>query len=111
PGRDRRLAVLLLLVLVLVLLVVLFPARLARRRLGELARHLAEGDLDLEDRVVARLVESRSPRRRADEHPREQEGERRVLMEVADQAAQQIRAPQERRVERGSSAEDHVVPT
>ena len=64
-----------------------------RRRRGRGARpvgQLREGELELVERVAARLVDARRLARRPDEEPREQIRERRVILPVADQAAQQI---------------------
>ena len=69
---------------------------LARRR------QLLERDLELVQRVVARLVDARRLRGRADEQAREQVRQRGMVVPVGDQAAQQIGAAQERRVRRRS---------
>ena len=59
------------------------------------AGEFGEGDLDLVDRIVARLVDARRLAGRADEEAAEQVAERRVVVPVADHAREQIGAPQE----------------
>ena len=51
-----------------------------------------ESDLQLVDRIVARLVDARVLAGRADEHAREEVRERRVVVPVGDQAARAGRA-------------------
>ncbi|MNP57590.1 hypothetical protein D3C76_1524310 [compost metagenome] len=65
-------------------------ALLARRR------HLGEGNFQLIQGVIARFINARGLGCRADEQSGKQVGQRRVVMPVADQAAQQIRTPQKR---------------
>ena len=71
--------------------------------------HLAEGDLQFVERVVARLVDARRLAGRADEQAGEEIGQRRVVLPVADQAAQQVGPAQERAVGRRGAAEHDVV--
>ncbi len=73
--------------------------------------HLREGDLQLVQRIVARFVHPRRLGRGADKQPGKQVGQRRVVMPVTDQAAQQIRAAQERRILGRGAAEYEVVAT
>jgi len=58
-------------------------------------RHLGHGDLELIERVMARLVDARRLAGRADEQAREQVGERWVALPIDDEALQQVRAAQE----------------
>jgi hypothetical protein len=81
------------------------PRRNRRVARGE----LAEGDLELVEAVVARLVDARGLAGGADEEPREQIGERRMVVPVADEAGQQIRPAQERAVGGGRPAEHEVI--
>ena len=82
------------------------PRRRSRR---PARRHLREGDLQLVERVVARLVDARRLAGRADEQAGEQVRQRRMVVPVGDQAAQQIGAAQERPVGRRGAAEHEVV--
>ena len=66
------------------------------------ARELTERDLQLVQAVVPRLVDARRLARRADEESREQIRQRRMVVPVGDQAAQQIGPAQERAVGRRS---------
>ena len=70
---------------------------------------LAEGDLQLVEAVVARLVEPGRLAVRADEQAREQVRQRRVVVPVGDQAAEQVGPAEERAVGRRRAAEDDVV--
>ena len=79
-----------------------------RRRLLRLIR-LLERELELVQRVVPRFVDARRLARRADEHAREEIRQRRMVLPVGDQAAQQIGPPQERAVGRARAAEHDVV--
>ena len=81
------------------------PRRHGGARLGE----LLERDLELVERIVARLVEARRLRRRTQEQAREQIRQRRMVVPVREQAAQEIRPPQERRILRRRAAEHEVV--
>ena len=63
---------------------------------------LRERELELVERVVARLVDARRLARRADEHAREQIRQRRMMLPIRDQAAQQVGPAQERAVRRAS---------
>ena len=64
---------------------------------------LAERELQLVEAVVARLVDARRLARRADEHAGEQVRERRMIVPVADEAAEQVGPPQDRAVARASA--------
>ena len=57
---------------------------------------LAEGDLELVQRVVARLVDARMLAGRADEQAGEQVGQRGMVEPVAEQALQQVGPAQQR---------------
>ncbi len=70
---------------------------------------LLERELELVQRVVPRFVDARRLARRADEHAREQIRERGMVLPIGDQAAQQVRPPQERTVGRARPAEHDVV--
>ena len=72
-------------------------------------RHLREGDFQLVQRIVTRLIDTRRLGRRADKQTAEQVGQRRMVVPVADQAAQQVRPAQKRRVRRRRAAEHKVV--
>ena len=61
------------------------------------------------ERVVARLVDARRLRGRADEQPGEQVRQRRVVLHERDQAREQVGPLQERAVERRRPAERDVV--
>ena len=74
-----------------------------------LAAHLLEGDLELVETVVARFVDSRRLARRADERPREQVGERRMILPIRDETLEQVRAAQQRTVGSRGSAQRHVI--
>ena len=67
-----------------------------RRRSG--LGHLRERNLELVQRIVPPLVDARMLAGGAEEETREQEGQRRVVVPVADQAAQEIRSTQKRAV-------------
>jgi hypothetical protein len=56
----------------------------------EALRHLLEGDFQFVEAFVARLVDARRLAGGADEHAGEQVGQRRVVLPVGDQAAQQV---------------------
>ena len=60
-----------------------------------LARDLTKVDFELEERVVARLVHARRLRGGTDEQAREEVREGRVLVEIPNQAAEQIGPAQE----------------
>ena len=72
-------------------------------------RHLRQRDLELVERVVARLVDARRLAGRADEQAGEQVGQRRVALPVQDQALQQVGPAQERAVERRRAADHDMV--
>ena len=71
--------------------------------------HLLEGDLQFVQAVVARFVDARRLAGRTDEHAGEQIRERRMVLPVSDQAAQQIGAPQQRAVGGRRTANGDVV--
>ena len=83
--------------------------RPARAGVGRSPRDLAECQLQLVDAVLPGLVETRRLAGRPHEHPGEQVGERRMVDEVAEQAAQHVGPPQERAVGGRRAAEDDVV--
>jgi hypothetical protein len=85
------------------------PGRDALAAIADGRRELAEGDLEFIDRIVARLVDARRLTGRADEQAREKIRQRGVVVPVTDQAAQQVGAAQERRVEGGGPTEDEMV--
>ena len=64
--------------------------------------HLAEGEFQFVEDVVARLVDARHLAGRAEEHAGEKIRERRMVLPVADEAAQQVGTAQQRAVERRS---------
>ena len=70
---------------------------------------LRESNLQLVERVVPRLVDARMLAGRPDEQTREEVRDRRVIVPVAEQAAQQIRPAQDRAVGRRRAAEDDVI--
>ena len=72
-------------------------------------RHLRERDLELVQRLVARLVDARRLAGRPDEQAGEQIGERRVALPVEHDALQQVRPAQERAVGRRRAAEHDVA--
>ncbi len=74
-----------------------------------LAFELREGDREFVDVVVTRFVDARRLTRRSDEQAGEQIRERRVIVPVGDETAQQIRPPQERAVGRRVTAEYEVI--
>ena len=80
------------------------------RRLPTSRRERGEGDVQLVELTVARLVHPRVLRRRPDEEPREQVRERGMVLPVAQQAAEHVRAAQERAVERVRRAHDDLIP-
>ena len=71
--------------------------------------HLRERDLELVERLVASLVDARRLARRADEAPGEEVGQRRVVLPVRDQAAQQVGPAQEGAVGRRGATEREVA--
>ncbi len=80
------------------------------RRLGP-ARPLdhRHGDLELVERVVARLVDARGLAGGADEETGEQVGQRGVALPVEHEALQEVRPAQERAVLRRRAAQHHMV--
>ena len=82
-----------------------------RRRRSALAASAQFGERDFQfvDLVVARLVHARCLAGRADEQPREQVRQRRMVVPVRDQAAEQVRPPEERGVLRTRAAQHDVV--
>ena len=80
-----------------------------RRRALAGRGHLRQRDLQLVERVVARLVDARRLAGRADEQAGEQVGQRRVALPVQDQALQQVGPAQERAVVRRRAADHDVV--
>src|SRR5262249_51503933 len=86
------------------------PVHLPRRHGGATRRERRERDLELVELAVARLVDARVLRRRPDEEAGEGVRERRVVLPVAEEAAEEVRAAEERAVERMGRAEGDVVP-
>ncbi len=70
---------------------------------------LPERDFQLVEAVVARLVHARRLAGRAEEHAGEQVRQRRMVVPVAEQAAQQVGPAQDGAVRRRRAAEDDVV--
>ena len=70
---------------------------------------LLEGDLQLVEAVVPGFVDPRRLARRPDEHAREQVRQRRMVVPVGDQAAEQVGPAQDRAVGRRRPAEHDVV--
>ncbi|MNP52339.1 hypothetical protein D3C76_1467270 [compost metagenome] len=58
--------------------------------------HLREGNFQFVQRVVARLIHPWRLRRRTDEQARKQIGQRRMVVPITDQAAQQVWPTQKR---------------
>ena len=79
-----------------------------RRRLARF-RHLRQRDLELVEAIVACLVEPRRLAGRADEQAGEQIREGGVALPVEDDAFQEVRAAQERRVGGRRAAQHDVV--
>jgi hypothetical protein len=79
-----------------------------RHALADL-RELAEGGFDFVHRIVTCFIDARCLAGRADEHAGEQVGQAGVVVPVGDQAAQQVRAPQEGRIGGHGAAEHEVV--
>ena len=82
------------------------------RRLAELADllvHFLERNIKLVKRVVARFVNARRLRRRADEQTAEQPAQRRMVLPIRQQRAQQIRPAQHGRIRRRLAADDDVI--
>ncbi len=71
--------------------------------------HLLEGDLQLVERVMPGLVDARRLAGWADERTGEEVGQRRVVLPVGDQTAQQVRPPQQRAVRRRDAAQGDVI--
>ena len=80
-----------------------------RRAVG-IVGHLLERDLQFVQRVAASFVHTRRLAGRAQERTREQVRQAGMVLPVGDQAAQQVRTPQERAVRRRASAQQHMVP-
>ena len=76
---------------------------------GREPRDLGERDLQLVERLRAALVDPRRLRRRADEPPGEQVGQRRVALPVGQHRHQQIGTAQHRRIGGGDTAQRDVV--
>ena len=73
------------------------------------ALELGEGDLELVEALVAGLVDARGLAGRADEPAGEEVGERRMVLPVGDDAAEQVRPAQEGAVGWCRAAEGQVV--
>ena len=88
------------------------PVHQPRLRLLAVARdplQLGEGDLELVERLVAALVHPGRLAGGPDEASAEDVGQRRVVLPVGDQAAQEVRAAQQWRVCRRGPAQGEVV--
>src|SRR5436305_7608654 len=72
-------------------------------------RHLRERDLELVERLVARLVDARRLAGRANEQAGEQIRERGVALPIKHRALEQIGAAQERALRGTGSAYDNVA--
>ena len=81
------------------------PRRFALTR----RRHLRERDLELVEQVVPRLVDARRLAGRADEQAGEQVRQRRMALQIDDEALEQVGPAQERAVGRGRAAEHHMI--
>ena len=73
-----------------------FPRRAGAGILAHQALDCGKRNLDFIDRIVARLVNAWRLAGRADEHAREQERQRGVVVPVPDQTLQQVRPAQKR---------------
>lgn len=85
------------------------PRRHVLARAQRVAAKLGERDIEFVDLIVARLVDARRLARRADEEPREQVGQRRMIVPIRDQAREQIGTAQERAVGGRRAAEHEVI--
>ena len=72
-------------------------------------RHHGGGDVEFIEQVLARLVETRRLAGRSDEQAGEQIGQRRMALEIENEALEQIGPAQERTVGRAFAAEHHVI--
>ncbi|MCY1433262.1 hypothetical protein D9M71_492850 [compost metagenome] len=72
-------------------------------------RHLSKGYFQLVQGVVTCLVDPWRLRSRADEQAGKQVRQRRMVMPITDQAAQQVRPPQKRRIGRRRATEHQMV--
>ncbi len=72
-------------------------------------RHLVEGDLEFIELLIAAFIDSGRLTRGTDEETGEQIGEGRMVLPVGDQAAQQVRAAQNRAVRRRRTANGDVI--
>ena len=70
---------------------------------------LLERDAEFVDRVVAGFIDTGRLAGRADEEAAEQPGQGRVIVPVADQALEEVRSTQQRRVGGGRTSECDVV--
>ena len=75
----------------------------------EVAVQFLERHFEFVKRIVARLVNARRLRGRADEQTAEQPAQRRMILPIREQRAQQIRPAQHRRILRRFAADDDVV--
>src|SRR5205814_8144696 len=76
---------------------------------AQLPVELAKGNFQFVKRIVARFVHARVLAGRADEQSAEQKRQRRVILPVAEQASEQVRAAQNRALRRRRSADHDVV--
>ena len=72
-------------------------------------RHFGEREFEFVQTVVACFVDARRLARRTDEHAGEQVRQRRMVLPIRDQAAQQIGPAQEWTIGRGRAAEHDVI--
>ena len=83
-----------------------------RRRLRPGAGRHGQRDLELIELIVPGLVDARRLARRADEQPREEIGKRWMALPIEDEALEQIRPPQNRRIGgRGAAQHDMIAAT
>ena len=85
------------------------PVHQPQRGLDSRRRHMGERDFQFIEAVMPGLVDARRLAGRADEHAREQIGQRRMPLPVQHQALQQIRTAQERQVRRRAAADHDMI--
>src|ERR1017187_4002887 len=78
-------------------------------RAPQLPVHFLERDFEFVKRIVARLVNARRLRSRTDKQAAEQPAQRRMILPIREQRAQQIGTAQHRRIRRRFRANDDVV--
>ena len=72
-------------------------------------RHLADGDVQFVEQILARLVDARRLAGRADEQSAKQIGQRRPPQRIQDETLQEIGPAQKRAVGRVQAAEHHMI--